>query len=77
MVMGNAFHWQTNLVMVYQLRVARTCSLTRRMEDSQLLSLKYGQLQRWNNDENEKENGHSERERKNRDKKEKERQREH
>ena len=37
------------------------------MEDSQLLSLKYGQSQRWNNDENEKENDHSERERKNRD----------
>ena len=37
------------------------------MEDSQLLSLKYGQSQRWKNDENENENNHSERERKNRD----------
>ena len=45
MLMNNAFHGEINVAIKFQLMIlVKTCSQTRRMEVSQLVSLKFGML---------------------------------
>jgi hypothetical protein len=54
MVMKSAYHGQIMIIIKSNLKVARTCSLTRRMDGSQLQSLKFGQSKNWKNENTER-----------------------
>jgi hypothetical protein len=54
MVKTTADHPLVQLVMESLKKVVRTLLLTKKVKDSQLLNLKFGQSKKWNNDHSEK-----------------------
>ncbi len=50
MVIKIAYHTQIDLVMESLKKAERTLSLTKKMEDSKLVSLRYGKSKKLNND---------------------------